>query len=141
MGNGVDIKVDQSIIQPIMEKQICAAIVQNLGNETALIEKMVSLALHVQVDYNGNKPKYSSDGKYDFLEWMVKNGIQDAAQKAFRDWLKENTEKVRQAVITEMQKPSRQKSMAKAFADAVEKSIKYSWNMTCNVDFKRDNDC
>jgi len=140
MGTGVDIKIDQSIIKPIMEKQIAAAIIQNLGKEAELIEKMVGIVLSQKVDSEGKPPRYPSDGKYDYLEFMVKKGIQDAAQEAFREWLKESTDKIKQAVVAELKKPARQRTMANAFVDAIEKSLKCSWNMTCNVSFVQDRD-
>ena len=138
MGSGVDIKIDQAIIRPIMEKQIAAAIIQNLGNESELIEKMVSNVLSQKVTYEGNIPKYASDGKYDYMEFMVKRGIQDAAQTAFKEWIKESADKIKQAVVAELKKPARQRTMANAFIDAIEKSLKCNWNMTCNVSFIQD---
>ena len=133
------LQINNDIIKPIIEKQIQAAIVANLGNHEELIGKMVSLALHAKVNSNGNIDTRSSyDNKYDFLEIITSKTIQEAAQNALTEWLNENSKKIRDAVIAELAKPTRQKSMAKAFADAVETSITSKWHMNCTVNFKED---
>lgn len=133
----VSLNIDEKAIFPIIEKQIQAAIVANLGNTTDLVERMVGLALHVKVGVNGNRAKYDSDNKYDFMEAIVGKTIRDAATGAMNDWLAQNSEKIRAAVLKELKKPSRQTTMAKAFADAVESAVRCDFRMSCNVDFKR----
>ena len=136
----VSLKINQDTITPIIEKQIQAAIVANLGNHEELIGKMVSLALHSKVNSKGMLSQYRSDNTYDFLEVITKKTIQEAAQNALADWLAKNSKKIRAALIAELAKPTRQKTMAKAFADAVERSITSKWHMNCTVNFKEDRD-
>jgi len=134
------LKINNDIITPIIEKQIQAAIVANLGNHEELIGKMVSLALHVKVNDKGRIDQYSSYNKYDFLEVLTSTVIQEAARNALIDWLHVNSQKIRTSVFIELAKPTRQKSMAKAFADAVESSITSKWHMNCTVNFDKDRD-
>jgi len=134
------LKINNDIITPIIEKQIQAAIVANLGNHEELISKMVSLALHSKVNSKGGIDQYSSYNTYDFLDVLTSNTIQEAARTALTEWLNKNSKKIRDALLTELAKPTRQKSMAKAFADAVESSITSKWHMNCTVNFKEDRD-
>jgi len=135
------LKINNDIILPVIEKQIQAAIVANLGNHEELIGKMVSLALHAKVNDKGYiDTQYSSYNKYDFLEVLTSTAIQEAARNALTDWLHVNSQKIRSALFAELAKPTRQKSMAKAFADADETSITSKWHMNCTVNFKEDRD-
>lgn len=134
----MSLEINQDAIKPVIEKQIHAAIIANIGNPEELIQKVVSLALSQKVNSAGEVDRYSNYNKYDYLEVLATRYIREAADKALREWLAEKSELVKKAVIKELNKPNRQRSMANAFADAVENSLKAKWNMTCNIDFKRD---
>jgi len=133
----VSLKVDPSIVTSILEKRIQAAIVEQLGNEEELIGHAVKLALSEKVDRKGcSTGRYASERKYDFLEILATNSIQETAKAALNGWLAENSKLIREAVLKEMDSPERQKSIAKAYADAIESSITTSWDMSCNISFK-----
>ena len=141
-GEVVSLKVDPTLVTSILEKRIQAAIVEQLGNEEELIGHAVKLALSEKVDRNGNANcRYDSDKKHDFLEILATNSIQKAAKTALNDWLAENSKLIREAVLKEMDSPERQKSIAKAYADAIESSMTNQWNMSCNISFKENDNC
>jgi len=132
----VSLKIDPEIVRNSLDKRIQAAIVSQLGNTDELIGGIVSLALKRKVDRDGNLGRYDSDNKYDFLEAMASKSIRQAAEEALREWLDANKAKVKNAVLKELQKPSRQRSIAKSFADAVENSLECSWRMSCDIKFR-----
>ena len=133
----VSLKVDPAMVTSVLEKQIQAAIVQQLGNQDELIKQAVKVALSQKVDREGNSnPRYDSDKKYDFLEILATKSIHETAKAALQEWLQENSEKVREAVFEELRTPSRQRSIAVAYADAIEHSLTCKWNMNCNIQFK-----
>jgi len=136
----MSMKVDPKVVEGIIEKQIQTAIVSQLGNSGDFIAKAVSLALHTKVNEHGNVDRSSYCNNNDFMEVMTGNAIRKAATNAMSEWLEINSAKVKAAVLKELKKPSRQSSIAKAFADAVESSLKCSWNMKCNIDFQKTDD-
>ena len=136
-GEVVSLKVDPSLVTSILEKQIQTAIVTQLGDQDELIGQAVKLALSEKVDRAGNSNcRYESDRKYDFLEILATNSIQKAAKAALNEWLEINSKKIRKAVLAEMDSPERQRSIAKAYADAIESSMTNQWNMSCSIAFK-----
>jgi len=134
--NIVSLKVDKELVSKILEKQIQAAIVAQLGTQEQLIQKAVSVALSEKVNSEGKRDSYSSYNTHDYLEVLASQSIRNAAKEALNEWLKENSAKVKEAVFSELKKPSRQKSIAVAYADAIENSLKCNWNMSCNISFK-----
>jgi hypothetical protein len=133
----VSLKVDEDMVSSILEKQIQAAIVQQLGDQDDLIAQAVKVALSQKVDREGNvNCRYESDKKYDFLEILATKSIHKAAEEALQEWLAENSGKVREAVLNELKTPSRQCSIAVAYADAIEHSLTSRWDMSCNIEFK-----
>lgn len=131
----VSLEVDPSMVTGIIEKQIQAAIVAQLGNQDKLIERAVKLALSQKVNREGKLDSYSSYNKHDFLEILAGNSVRAAATEALREWLKENSIKIKKAVIEEMETPNRQRSIATAYADAIEDSIKCKFSMKCDIRF------
>lgn len=140
MGNNnmVSLELNEDMVKPVLEKQIQAAVLANIGNPEELIAKCVSIALKQKVDSDGEISNSSYDNKHDFLEVFTGKAIRAAAQESLRGWLNENIRLVREKVLEELNKPERQESMAKAFADAVEDSLKLSWRFQCDVSFKRN---
>ncbi len=131
----VSLKVDETMVSKILEKQIQAAIVAQLGNQDQLIERAVVVALSKKVNNEGNVDSHSSYNTHDFLEVLASKSIREAATEALKEWLATNREKVKEAVLKELEKPNRQRSIAVAYADAIENSLKCNWNMTCNIQF------
>lgn len=136
----MSLEINEDMVKPILEKQIQAAVLANIGNPEELISKVVSLALSQKVNNDGKVDRSSYYNKHDFLELLTGNAIREAAEKSLREWLEENTQLVKAMVIREMNKPERQNSLVKAFADAVENSLSCSWNFGCNISFKKIDD-
>jgi hypothetical protein len=132
----VSLKIDETMVTSVLEKQIQAAIVQQLGNQDDLIAQAVKVALSQKVDSDGKRSEYGSSNRYDFLEVLAGKSIRKAAKVALNDWLEENHGKIRDAVLAELKTPSRQRSIAVAYADAIEHSLTCSWDMRCNIAFK-----
>jgi hypothetical protein len=134
----MSLEINESMVKPIIEKQIEAAILANIGNPEELISKTVALAMKQKVSSNGNVSQYSYDNKYDYLEILTGNAIREAAKEGLQEWLKDNKQLVKAMVIQEMNKPERHDSLVKAFADAVENSLSCSWSFNCNVNFTKN---
>jgi hypothetical protein len=142
--NMINLGMHEDVVKPILEKQIQAAIHAIIGNPEELIQKVVSAALSQKVDSDGRVSRYSGDKKYGYLDVLTRKSIQKVAEEALRDWLEENAQLVKEAVIKELNKPARQRSIAIAFAGAVESSLWRIFNVIIDnrdVSFiKRDDD-
>ena len=136
----VSLEVGADVVRPIIEKRIAAAIAEELGGAEAMIEKMVASALSVKVNRDGFVSKYSSDNKCDFVEAVTGKTIRGAAQEAMKQWAKDNSQKIKDAIIKEMMKPTSCRKLAKAFAEAATNSIAISWKPTINVEFSPRSD-
>ena len=134
----MSLEINEDMVKPIIENQILAAIMANIGNPEELIKKTVSIALKQKVDKNGKVSTYSSENRYDYLSILTEEAIRKAAKEALDEWLKSNTQLIKAMVIQEMNKPERQNSLVAAFADAVEKSFHCFWKFSCDVNFLKD---
>lgn len=140
MSNMINLGISEDMVKPILEKQIQAAILANIGNPEELIRKTISVALHQKVSKSGTISQYSSDNNYDYLEILVGQTIRNAAEESLKEWLKENSQMVKALVVQEMNKPERQNSLVGAFAKSVEDSLRCSWRFNCDIKFLKEGD-
>jgi dsDNA-binding SOS-regulon protein len=131
----VSLQINEDMVKPILEKQIQAAIVANIGDPEKLIQKVVATALSQKVNKEGKIDQYDSYNTYDYLEVLTGQAIRKAAKEALGEWLAENQELLKIAVTKELNKPARLKSIVGAFADAAENSFKCDWQFNCDVTF------
>jgi len=131
------LKIDQSIVNNIVETTLQEAVIAQLKDPNDLIREIVRRALSVKVDHKGEPSNYS-DG-IPFIDYAAQASIREATKKILDDFMKENSVKLRKAIRAELNKPERAKSIAKAFADEAERAISCKWNFMCDINFtKRD---
>jgi len=136
MGNEMmSLQINQDMVKPILEKQIQAAIMANIGDPEQLIGKVVTVALSQKVNKEGRVDSYSSYNTYDYLEILTGQAIREAAKDALKEWLADNQELLKVAVTKELNKPARLKSIVGAFADAAENSFNCDWRFNCDIKF------
>ncbi len=131
----VALTISSEIVQPIVEAKIQAAIVAALGEDTNLIEKMVTAALTAKCDHRGKSDNY---GRYRWLELMCSNAIQEAAKKGVAAFLEKNTGLISAQIEKEL---GRSKSKtARAFVAGMTKCLKTSYRININAVFDSDRD-
>jgi hypothetical protein len=138
--NIVSLKISEDMVKEIVSKQIQQAIVKELGSAEAYMEALISAALHQKVSIDGKVSRYSSDNKYDYLDIMLKEKIQETAKVALQEYIKENADKLKDALKKELEKTSTKNELVKTFVEGASKAFEYSWRFNCNVKFASNND-
>ena len=139
-GNMINLGINEDMVKPILEKQIQAAIMANIGDVDQLFEMVIKKALSVKVDRDGNVSKYSSDNNYDFLEVLTGNAIRKAATEAIREYVNENQETLKNVLKKEMEKKSNQSKLIEAFVEAATRSFDYRYHFSANVSIQKSED-
>jgi ABC-type phosphate/phosphonate transport system substrate-binding protein len=85
MADGIDFKVSEGLIRPIIESKINAAIVEAMGGHERMIAEMIASFLNQNVDSEGKASGYSSSKPR--LSWLVHKMLEDAMQKALTEFL------------------------------------------------------
>lgn len=136
----VSLNVSETMIKDIVSKQIQQAIVRELGNAEEYMSALVKNALHEKVSSTGKVSNYSSDNKYDYLDILLKNNIQEAAKKALQEYIEENSDLLKTALKKELEKEANRSALVGAFINGASKAFEYSWNFNCNVKFEKGSD-
>ena len=134
--NIVSLKISEDMINGIVSKQIQQAIVRELGKTEEYMEALISAALHQKVSSNGQVSKYSHENKYDYLDILLKNKIQEAAKDALKEYIAENAELLKVALKNELEKTATKNELVKTFVDGATKAFACGWGFRCDVNFK-----
>lgn len=137
-GNMINLGINEDMVKPILEKQIQAAIMANLGNVDELFEFAIKKALSVKVNSEGLVSNYSSDNKYDFLEALTAKAIRNAATEAIKEYVKENQEQLKIALKKEMEKKANQNKLVQAFVDSATNTFSYEWRFDAKVELSKN---
>jgi len=129
--DGIDMKVSEGLVKPIVEAKIQAAIAVALGGEKQIFDSIVEKILTQKVNSEGKVDSYSHHNKYSFVEILCHKTIQAAADRAIRDWIEKNQKKLQVAIEKQLNKQSGK--MTRAFIDGILDSIKSSWTFSCKV--------
>ena len=138
MSDVVSINVGDDVVKPIIEKQIQADIIAKLGNTDKFIEQVVSLALSKKVDDKGNVSTSSYENRNDLIEVLSRNAIAACAKEIINEWLSENKNKIKDALVKELNSPRRKKAITAAFLTAIERSFETRWTHTCYIKFEEE---
>lgn len=104
MSQQPSLTIPKDLIEPIIKTHMQAALAEALGDKSKLLEKMAVQVLNAKVDYKGNVPRYSSDEAGTFIDIVLKNELQDVVRAVLREELDKHKERVRAALVAELQK-------------------------------------
>ena len=136
----VSLKIDQSLVQKTLEKKIQAEVLASIGDPAKIVSEVVAHALRIKVNADGKHENYDSYNKYDLIEWLSQKAIQKHAMVAVQEVIDSHGSLIKEAIIKEMKRPQRIKSLAEVLANHVEESLKHSWHLTCNFQVQPDKD-
>lgn len=127
---------EKDSIENVLNNSIQAAVISALGGREALVREMVKLALEKKVDNTGQVPKYGS-GDYTYIEWLARNGIEDAVRTAFYSLISEQNDLIVEQVKNELtlQNDSLAKSLVTGLVNHVKATGEYSIKINLEKDY------
>ncbi|QDU61272.1 hypothetical protein Pan216_21260 [Planctomycetes bacterium Pan216] len=81
----MEVKIGDDVVKPIVEAKIQAAIIEVLGNEKGLIERVVGSIINRKV-----KEREYSSNTIPWIEHVCRDVIRDATEQAIQEWAKSN---------------------------------------------------
>lgn len=108
----INLTINEKVVTPIIQEQIRAAVVNQLGKTNELLETIVDAALNYKVNSDGKVSKYSSDNEHNWLEVICVKSIQSAAKEAIDEYLLNNKSKLKDSIKKVISKNSNKISIA-----------------------------
>ncbi len=128
MADGIDFKISEGLVRPIIESKINAAIVEAMGGHERLIAEMVAGFLNQRTDSDGKDSGYGSNKPR--LTWLVHKMLEEAMKKALGEFL----EKKKGLLEKEFEKFFASKSGSSKIIEAMQdgfcNALKDKWHTT-----------
>ncbi len=123
----VVLSIDKGIVTPIVEAKIKEAVIAAMGGRDTLIEGVVGRILTQKVDATGKVGSYSSDNKYSWLDVVLTQTIQKAAEAAIKEELDKASAQIKDAIIAQLQTKKGASAAASALLGCLSGTFKHSW--------------
>ena len=132
----VNMQVDADIVKKMVTKNIQAAVLQQLGSPDELISAVIKKALDVKCNSSGNVSRSSFENKYDLLEVLSNRAIRDTCDNAVREFVEENSKKLKDAIKKELSRKATTDKIIGAMVSGATNTLSQSWNFRCDFSFK-----
>src|SRR5690625_18034 len=137
---GLDLKVDENAIGQVVKTVIESSIVEALGAKDQLVEQAVKTMLSTKVDEKGQKPRYSSDEKYNLIEYYVQKSTQDLLKQLVGEILEENREAFKLEVKKQLSSERSISAFTKSMIDGTIEGLDNYWTPTMSISFSKNED-
>jgi hypothetical protein len=92
-------KIPRDVIEPIIQAQVSAAVVNALADKSRLVEEAVAQVLNCKVGDDGKPSDYRA---IPWVQWVMKDCIKRAAKEAIEQSIAGHGEVIRKCIIAEL---------------------------------------
>ena len=124
----VGVTVSENLILPILEAKVQAAIIEALGDERSLIERVVTAALTKKI-----KPDQYSHKEVPWIEHVCQNVIQAAARDAIEQWAGSQKEAITQEFLRQLKTRKTSSSVVGAMIEGLNAAASHKWKFSVEL--------
>lgn len=132
MADAPTFQIPKDVIEPIIQAQVLAAVAGALGAHDRILHMTIEKALLQPVDDSGKPASYRGEP---FIEWLVKGAMRDAVKAAVIEAMEGHKERIRVAVLAEMQKKNSPlvKQLVEGMIAGVFDVSRFAWSVNVQV--------
>lgn len=133
----VSMNIDPEMVESIIKKNIQTSLLAAMGDDqqkSAVLDAIVMSALKTKVNSGGKISNYSSDNKYEYLDWKVQTMIRTAAKDALNEYVDSRSNSIKKAIKKSIESNSSKiaDSLVKSFVEKADSNWQYKVNLTVN---------
>lgn len=132
--SGMTLNVDNDLVKPVIEAEIQAAVVRELGKMNDLIPQMIKTVISTKVDSDGRANGYSGNKTY--LEWAFQSTMHGAIKKAITEWINGNQEELQKELAKQIM--ASKSEFAQSVLKAVVGAVENQWRFKVEVTLPKD---
>ncbi len=136
MGDQLEFKVSESLVRPIIEAKINAAVIEAMGGAEKIVADMLKTYMSQKVDNEGKSSGYSSNTPR--LEYLLHKVIEGALQEALKAFLQKKQDMFQREFEKFFASKTGSSQIVAALKDGFIKSLTERW--TSNITFNQRRD-
>lgn len=124
----VGITVSDDLVAPIIEAKVQAAIIEALGDERSLVERVVAEALTRKIE-----PERYSSKKVPWIEHVCQKVIREAAEQAIQEWAASHKEVIAAEFLKQLQSKKVASGVVKTMIDGMASVAGCKWKFSIDM--------
>lgn len=134
---GLDLKIDEKYIGEIVKNVVQASIVEALGVKDELVQTAIKTMLMTKVDKNGKVSSYSSDNKFNLIDYYVHSTVKELCNEMVVEILNENRDALKSELKKQLSSARSIEAFTKSMIDATVENLESSWRPSLTVQFEK----
>jgi len=134
---GVNLQVSDTIISDIVQQKIEMEIIKAMDSDKdALIKEIVSKTINQKVDSEGKVSNYSSSNKYNLIDLLFKNKLQQLTSNILVEYVESKQKNIREEIENQLVK--NKKELARGLIKGLIESSKSKWTFKVDIQLPQE---
>lgn len=135
---GLDLKVDEKYIGEIVKNVVQASIVEALGVKEDLVNTAIKTMLMTKVDKSGKVSNYSSDNKYNLIDYYVHSTMNEVCKEMALEIIQENKVALKDELRKQLSSERSVEAFTKSMIDSTMENLNREWSPSITVKFDKN---
>ena len=141
MGNnimGLDLKIDEKYIGEIVQGVVQSSIAEALGKKDELVSTAIRTMLLTKVNENGKVSNYSSENKFNLIDYHVHATVTELCKEMVKEILDENREALKEELKSQLSSQRSIEAFTKSMIDSTVENLSNEWRPSLTVRFEKE---
>lgn len=135
---GLDLKIDEKYIGEVVKGVVQSSIVEALGAKEELVNSAVRSMLLTKVDKNGKVSNYTSDNKFNLIDFYVHQTMTELCKEMALEIIQENRDSIKQELKRQLSSERSVEAFTKSMIDNTIENLESSWRPSIVVKFDKE---
>lgn len=134
---GLNLNVSQEFIANTLKDAVNLALANALDSKNECLTKIIDAALSVKVNANGVISNYTSENKYSFIDYYVKNALMEETKCVLKEIMEERKEEIHNQLKKQIRTTKFTNEFCKHFCDSMNDVMSNMYRTNVSVNFEK----
>jgi len=135
---GLDLKIDEKYIGEIVKNVVQASIAEALGAKDDLVHTAIKTMLMTKVDKNGKVSTYSSENKFNLIDYYVHSTVTEMCKELAVEIITEHREAIKKELKKQLSSERSIEAFTKTMIDKTVENLNNEWQPSIEVNFEKN---
>lgn len=137
---GLNLNVSQEFIAQAIRNAVNLSIASVLDDKDKVLQEIVASALSTKVNEKGVVSNYSSDNKYNFIEFFVRNALLEETKEVLKEIVSERKEEIHKMIKKQIQNTKFTNKFCECFCDGIAEAVGNEYRTKVELSFEKRKD-
>lgn len=134
---GLNLNVSQEFIANTLKNAVSMAIANALDQKDKCLQNIIESALSVKVNESGKISTYSSENRYSFVEYYVRNAIMEEAKEVLKEVVAERKNELHKMLKKQLSSAKFANAFMETFVGGMLGAFESTYRSNINISFEK----